>query len=298
MAVNRGLGCKNIWSLAVNGDDDLFAGTAGCGTGVYRSLDSGDHWTLVNTGLTSTDVAALAVAGNGSLFAGTYSQFGIGGGVFRSVDNGETWTEQNDGFTAVDVNAIAINSAGDLFATALGGAFRSADEGETWTDISGGLVPTGGNTWTVAFDPSGYAFAGTEGGGAFRSLQSTAAPCPQSRRYWYTNPTLWPVETLVLGTQSYTKDELLGILFTGERDGDASTALAAQLIAAKLNLSSGADPGPVSSTIDDADTLLSGFSGKLPYRVKRSSPAGQAMEADVDILRPYNWGNLTLGCGR
>ena len=79
-------------SLAVNADGDVFAGTTGCGAGVFRSTDDGDHWELVNAGLTSTDVAALAVAPNGHVFAGTVSQFGVGGGVFRSTDNGEVWT--------------------------------------------------------------------------------------------------------------------------------------------------------------------------------------------------------------
>ena len=52
----------------------------------------------------------------------------------------------------------------------------------------------------------------------------------------------------------------------------------------------------MSSTIAEADALLSRFSGKLPYRVKRSSPPGEAMATDVAVLRDYNLGNLTPGC--
>ena len=102
-AANSGLTCKNVWSLAINASGDIFVGTAGCGTGVFRSNDAGDHWTLVNHGLTSTDVAALAIDAEGHILAGTRSQFGEGGGIFRSVDDGDTWTAQNDGFTALDV---------------------------------------------------------------------------------------------------------------------------------------------------------------------------------------------------
>jgi hypothetical protein len=42
---------------------------------------------------------------------------------------------------------------------------------------------------------------------------------------------------------------------------------------------------------------LSGFSGKLPYNVKPSSPNGQAMVNDGATLDSYNNGLLTTGCG-
>jgi hypothetical protein len=118
------LDCGNIWSLAIIPVGTIFAGTAGCGTGVYRSTDNGDSWTLANIGLTSTDVAALAVNGrNYHVFAGTHSIMGKGGGMFRSADNGDTWTEQNRGFTALDVKSVVINPIGHIFADAAGGVF-------------------------------------------------------------------------------------------------------------------------------------------------------------------------------
>jgi photosystem II stability/assembly factor-like uncharacterized protein len=144
---------------------------------VYRSTDNGESWTVVNTGLTSTDVAALAInPSNGHIFAGTLSQMGEGGGMFRSTDNGDTWTEQNNHFTALDVNSVVINSLGHVFAGAAGGVFRSKNDGDLWTDASSGLLPPGGNVWAVAIDSGGFAFAGTAGGGVFRSVQRTARP--------------------------------------------------------------------------------------------------------------------------
>jgi len=218
--------------------------------------------------------------------------------MFRSTDNGDTWTEQNSGFTALDVNSLALNSAGNIIAAALGGAFLSTNSAESWSDISTGLIPVRGNVWSVAIDANGYALAGTAGGGVFRSVQSTTAnPCPQPRRYWKDNLELWPVDDLVLGSQSYDKAELKKIIEGDGRNGDASLVLAGRLIVAKLNLANGSDPAPVSSTIAEADALLSRFSGKLPYAVERSSPPGQAMAADVAVLRDYNLGNLTPGCG-
>ena len=93
----------------------------------------------------------------------------------------------------------------------------------------------------------------------------------------------------MLGSQTYTKTELLNILNTPS-GGDASIILANQLIAAKLNIANGSDPTPVSSTITHADSLLSMFSGKLPYHVKPSSATGQMMVNDGKTLDDYNNG--------
>jgi photosystem II stability/assembly factor-like uncharacterized protein len=116
---------------------------------------------------------------------------GEGGGMFRSTDNGDTWTEQNSGFTALDVNTVTINSMGDIFAGAAGGVFRSRDDGDNWSDISGGLLPPGGNVWAVAIDSEEFAFAGTAGGGVFRSVQPTvrSTPIPRPRPTPHPRPT-------------------------------------------------------------------------------------------------------------
>jgi hypothetical protein len=127
--------------------------------------------------------------------------------------------------------------------------------------------------------------------------------CPQPQGYWKNNPAAWPASALpmTLGSQTYTKTELLTILKTRIGSGpkaDASLILADQLIAAKLNIANGADePDPVPSTITNADFLLSGFNGKLPYKVKTSSATGQAMVNDAATLESYNKGLLTTGCG-
>jgi hypothetical protein len=103
------------------------------------------------------------------------------------------------------------------------------------------------------------------------------------------------VNSLVLGSQTYTKAELLNILRTPV-GGDASLNLAHQLIAAKLNIAAGSDPTPIASTITHADSLLSMFSGKLPYHVAPSSNIGQMMVSDAGTLDDYNNGHLTPHC--
>jgi hypothetical protein len=147
-----------------------------------------------------------------------------------------------------------------------------------------------GYSWPFATGNSDFALARYDSGGCLVSL-----PCPKSQGHWKNNPSIWPVNSLTLGSQSYTKAELLAILNTSSQT-DASLILARQLIAAKLNLAGGSDPAPVSSTIAHADSLLNGFGGKLPYKVKPSSALGQAMTSDARVLDRYNNGLLTPGC--
>jgi len=59
---------------------------------------------------------------------------------------------------------------------------------------------------------------------------TTDGPCPQTRRYWKDNPILWPVDTLILGSQTYSQSELQKII-----DGDVSLVLAEHLIPAKAS---------------------------------------------------------------
>ena len=85
---------------------------------------------------------------------------------------------------------------------------------------------------------------------------------------WLYNPNAWPVSSLVLGGQTYTKAELLALLRPASKS-DATLILANQLIGAKLNIANRADGTPVSATINNADAVFSLYSGKLPYQSKR-----------------------------
>jgi hypothetical protein len=122
--------------------------------------------------------------------------------------------------------------------------------------------------------------------------------CTLSQGFWKNHSTLWPPVTpplLTLGTQSYTVTQLLNILNKAPQ-GDASLALADQLIAAKLNIAHGSNSGLVGPTIVDADKLLSEFSGPLPYHVSSSSAVGQQMVNDANTLIQFNSGALTPNC--
>ena len=123
--------------------------------------------------------------------------------------------------------------------------------------------------------------------------------CPMQVGFWTTHSSAWPVNSLTLGSQSYTEGELLAILNTPVGRGnaaDASVMLARELISTKLDIANGSDATPVSATITDSDQLLSQFNGKLPYHVKPSSSVGQAMVHDNGRLQDYEHGKLTPHC--
>ncbi len=119
--------------------------------------------------------------------------------------------------------------------------------------------------------------------------------CPKSQGYWKNHSTAWPVDSLVLGSQTYSQAELLAILRTPIR-GDASLILAKQLVGSKLNIENGSNPDPVKEVIESADELLSAYPGKLPYRIRPFTAAGQQMVEYARILNAYNNKLLTPSC--
>jgi len=259
----------------------------------------------------------------------------------RSTDGAATWSAEvqlNDDGTTTDqfLPALAVSSTGtvtvswydrrldsnnlkfDRFAVV------STDGGLTW----GGNIRISSESSPVAttlpnFDP----VVNNCYHGDYDQIATVAGnQCPRSQGYWARRSDAWHANSLTLGGQTYTADELLAILKTPVRQ-DASLILARQLIAAKLNstggvfhivwsddrritgsgpnpdiyynrlqVGHGSDPAPVSSTIGDADSLLSGFAGKLPYGVKPSSAVGRQMVQDAAILDAYNNGSATPYC--
>lgn len=124
--------------------------------------------------------------------------------------------------------------------------------------------------------------------------QQSALICPLGQGFWSTHPENWPAQSIMLGSQLYTRDEVLALV-TAPGD-DASTRLAAQLITAKLNVANGADTTAINATLAQADALLSQFNGKLPYAVQSASDVGQQMTNLGVILDAYNNATLTPNC--
>ncbi len=120
--------------------------------------------------------------------------------------------------------------------------------------------------------------------------------CPHSQGYWKNHASAWPVTSLTMGCRTYTQAQLLAILRRPVR-GDASVALAYQLIAAKLNVAAFTNSWPaIAGAIQQADTLLCTYSGAIPLGVRTTTTNGQAMTQLALQLEAYNLGRLSPGC--
>jgi hypothetical protein len=93
--------------------------------------------------------------------------------------------------------------------------------------------------------------------------------CTYTQGYWKNHPASWPVASLVLGSVSYTRAQLLQILDLTVV-GNGMVSLAHQLIAAKLNICDGSDATVAAAAIASADALVGSLvappvgSGSLP----------------------------------
>jgi uncharacterized delta-60 repeat protein len=105
---------------------------------------------------------------------------------------------------------------------------------------------------------------------------SVRGGCGHTAGYWRKHSELWPVSSLLLGAQTYSRPDLLGLL-TSPIKADASLLLARELIAAKLNIASGAGSAEMMADSASADGLLAVHPGRLPYHVPPSTPTGRAM---------------------
>jgi hypothetical protein len=106
--------------------------------------------------------------------------------------------------------------------------------------------------------------------------------------YWKTHPDEWPVTSLEIGGEELDQQDALDILWNAKAK-DATYMLAAQLIAAKLNVLNGAYASEeVLDTIDDADEFLTPLTDKLG-----SNPRGAARSYALglkDVLDDFNNG--------
>ena len=131
------------------------------------------------------------------------------------------------------------------------------------------------------------------------SCENGDGQCTYTQGYWKThgpiptgnNNNEWPVTSLTLGTVSYTDLELQAI-FDRPAAGNGLIALAHQLIAAKLNVTNGADDSAVAAAIAAADALIGGL---VVPPVGAGSLPSSATSAVTGTLASYNEGLIGPG---
>jgi len=127
-------------------------------------------------------------------------------------------------------------------------------------------------------------------------LSATVIPLPAALAedvfgvgFWKNHPEAWAVDELTLDGVTYTKDQLLQILNTPS-GGDVTYRVATQLIAALLNVMSGAVvPAEVAEALDSAQEFLA------EYRLGTAPTAPAALleaERIVTTLTAFNEGTL------
>ena len=166
------------------------------------------------------------------------------------------------------------------------------------TTLEDGVSSTGASvasntTFNTITNPSA---SGTDGVVVtFTNTEIVEEGCTLTQGFWKNHTGLgpqadaWPAlpgGTMTLGTVAYTKAQLINILKTPVK-GNGLIALAHQLIAANLNILSGASATDISATITSANTLIGGL---IVPPVGSGSLAPSAVSSLVQALEQYNEG--------
>ena len=122
------------------------------------------------------------------------------------------------------------------------------------------------------------------------TMTANAALCVSTAGYWASHPDAWCVPTIQLGCQTYTEAEAIAIM-QHSTSGDKTYSLAAQLIAAKLNVyCAGANSSCVNSAISNADVWL--CQHPVGSGITSNNPAWKQINSAYNTLTDYNEGRL------
>src|SRR5690606_25089732 len=123
--IQRGLSGQTVYSLTIDGEGSLFAGTKD--NGVYKSTDNGLTWVQINNGLYNKNIFRVKIGPGNLLFACSESD----GGIYRSTNFGESW--EITGVTAGTINRAIILEDGNLFAATLCGVQKYNGKSGDWS---------------------------------------------------------------------------------------------------------------------------------------------------------------------
>ena len=122
------------------------------------------------------------------------------------------------------------------------------------------------------------------------TITANAAFCTSTAGYWANHPDAWCVQTIRLGCLTYTQAQAIALI-QNSTSGDKTYSLAAQLIAAKLNINcAGTNSSCVASAISSADAWLCDH--PVGSNVDSNSAAWKQVKAAYNTLTDYNEGRL------
>jgi len=133
--------------------DSYYWQTAGIKGAIYKSIDAGEHWSLIrNTGIDPTAMIyslAIDTSHSNILYAATST------GIYKSTSAGATWSARNTGLPGNRTMQIRVNpDNSDILYTTLwaepgslswnGGVYKSIDGSDNWLAKNTGLEQTMG----------------------------------------------------------------------------------------------------------------------------------------------------------
>ena len=212
-------------------------------------------------------VTFVKSAGSASIEAGDVASFTISGQNTGTAaaptvrisdvlpDSGLAWAENPD----IAACSITDNPGGDV----LNCNFGTLGIGQSFSVTVEATTDPETCDYTLSNTASLF-FGGPEvKKTATASISVTCPPppgggCTFTQGFWKNHTEVWPVDSLTLGTVSYTAAQLSQI-FDEPVAGNGLISLAHQLIAAKLNVANGADPTDAQADINAADSLIGGL---------------------------------------
>ena len=149
-------------------------------TGVLKSTDNGQTWTITDTTVINHFVRAVAVTPGSSttVYAGT------GNGVFKTTNGGTSWASVNGVSIpfSTSIRALAVSpftTAIVLAGTDIDHLYRSINSGGSWTHIAtaNGFAAKDAFIRCLEFDPttSGRVYAGSDTGHVYMSTNDGAS---------------------------------------------------------------------------------------------------------------------------
>ena len=150
------------------------------------------------------------------------------------------------------------------------------------------LTPTLGNSVTpTTSQPTGIPSTSTQRPtpNLAPTLAAAANNCVKTLYFWLARPESWPATELILGGQSYSKEEALAFL-ASQVDDDAATLVAKQFIVTQLNLLDGADDSSIEATVGEAEMWLRDY----PPGSNPSGAEGERGHRIAGLLADYNNG--------
>jgi len=166
---------KTVASLAIDpvNPTTLYAGSAGIGGGVFKTLYRGQSWAqFLSNSILSVSLDPLSPA---VVYAGSAT-----GDIYKSTDGGQTWSSVRTGIadasgTPALVESLAVDPtvSTTVYAGTFGaGVLKSVDGGQTWAALNTGLSTL--RILRLTIDPANPStiYAATLGAGVFKSTDA------------------------------------------------------------------------------------------------------------------------------